>query len=99
MQASPHQNSQQYRESAQHVKLHLFNAAFLFAVRQQINSYHDGSNLRIASPQATIKAGASACNWRGFILLDKVISANGFATMVLTCVRVATASSRPESTA
>ena len=53
----------------------------------------------MANPQAIISAGASICNWRGLMRLDNVINSNGFATSVLTCVRVATASSKPGSAA
>ena len=54
------------------------------------------SNLRIASPQATISDGASACSCCGLILrATAAMLANGFATSVLTWVRLATTSSTP----
>src|SRR5512139_3942853 len=68
-------------------------------MRKEVNSNHHGSNLRKASPQATINEDASANRLFARTRSDNTILANGLAINVLTCVRVATTSSIPGITA
>ena len=74
------------RKACENRELLLPRFTLLFAVRKKINADHAGSNLRIASPQATISAGASIVSCRGFTLDERAMLANGFATTVCTCV-------------
>src|SRR5581483_6087301 len=74
----------------------------LGAVRQQVyarGTVHDGSNLRMARPQATISEGASTIRRFSWIRGEVCIAAKGLATEVGTWVRVFTASSMPAITA
>src|SRR5882672_458143 len=64
------------------------------AMRQKVDANH-GSNLRMASPHATISDGASCVSDFARILEDSAMLTNGFATIVLTCTRFDTASSTP----
>jgi hypothetical protein len=66
--------------------LQIVGLAARFAPRQQIYA-HDGSNLRIARPQATISEGASTSSFFGWMRGDTCMLANGLAIRVLTVVR------------
>src|SRR5207248_2653166 len=86
-------------DARQHRELLLAPPALLFAVRKEVDADHEGSNLRIARPQATMREGASIVSWRGLIFEDSAMFANGLATTVCTCVRWFTISSSPSSIA
>src|SRR3989442_10446711 len=76
--------------------------AALFAVREQVDAgdaAHCGSNLRIASPQATTSDGASIIRRLSWTFEEVCIAAKGFATLLGTCVRRLTTSSSPGITA
>jgi len=77
----------------------LAGLAACFAPRQQIDTDHGGSNLRIARPHATISEGASTISFFGCTCGDNCMLANGLATRVLTWEREPTMSSRPGITA
>src|SRR5438874_5828294 len=82
-------------------KVFLGTRAPLGAVRQQVDAggVHCGSNLLMARPQATISDGASTIRRLSCTRGEVCIWANGLATLVGTCARVLTTSSRPGITA
>src|SRR5256885_1997544 len=84
--------------SAQHTKMLALGLATGLAPREQVDANH-GSNLRMASPQATISEGASATSFFRETRGEIAMLAKGLATRALIWVRLCTISSSPGITA
>ena len=80
-----HGQSAEHRDqAAQHVKLLAPGFLGLGPMRKEVDADHDGSNLRKASPQATISEEESASRLLGRTRSDSTILAKGLAIKVLT---------------
>src|SRR5882672_5010620 len=84
--------------ASQHAKMLALGLAARLAPREQIDANH-GSNLRMASPQATISEGASATSFFSETRGEIAMLAKGLATSALIWVRLCTISSSPGITA
>src|SRR6266496_4074191 len=92
------QKPEERHHPSQHAEMLALGFAARFAPREQVDAVH-GSNLRIASPQATISEGASATSFFSCTREEIAMLAKGLATRVLICVRLCTISSSPGITA
>ena len=73
------------RQSGEHGEMLARALPALLAMRQEVDTYrHSGSNLRMASPQATIIDGASTISRFSWMRGEACIAPNGLATMVGT---------------
>src|SRR5690606_25429532 len=90
---------QQHGRAREDQELLLAALAPHLAMRQQIDANVHGSNLRMASPVAISRAGASVRTCRSRTALESSIPWNGLIRSVATFVRAATASISPGTTA
>src|SRR5436190_2688107 len=84
--------------ASQHAKMLALGLAARLAPGEQIDANH-GSNLRMASPQATISEAASATSFFSDTRGEIAMLAKGLATRALIWVRLCTISSSPGITA
>src|SRR5207302_1450661 len=92
------QKSEHGHHASHHAKMLALGLAARLAPGEQIDANH-GSNLRMASPQATIKEGASATSFFSATRGEIAMFAKGLATKALIWVRLCTISSSPGITA
>src|SRR3569832_2392899 len=95
MPQNDNQNTRRNGNAKQDIELASPGGTRKFAVGEEVNADHCGSNLRMARPQATKREGASAVNARNQNKEPTAMLANGLTTIVGVPVRCATAAAGP----